>query len=109
MQFGRQLIAALQLLDPVLGTGEQVSRPKQFDCRIADIRRQRPAICDLPRHSFWHSVAVHNSITVKPQLSAIEVKEKVLAALYRQATEDAKSIHIETSGGAVTLTGRAFS
>jgi osmotically-inducible protein OsmY len=37
------------------------------------------------------------------------VKEKVEAALQRQATADAKSIHIETAGGKVTLTGRASS
>ena len=37
------------------------------------------------------------------------MKEKVQAALQRQATADAKSIHIETSGGKVTLTGHAAS
>jgi osmotically-inducible protein OsmY len=54
-------------------------------------------------------VAVHNLIALKPQASATEVKEKVQAALQRQATADAKSIHIETSGGKVTLTGHASS
>jgi osmotically-inducible protein OsmY len=54
-------------------------------------------------------VAVHNSITLKPQTSATQVKEKVLAALHRQAVADGKSIHIETSGGKVTLTGHASS
>jgi osmotically-inducible protein OsmY len=54
-------------------------------------------------------VAVQNAITVKPQISAIEVKQKVLAALQRQASADAKSIRVETSGGTVTLTGRASS
>ena len=54
-------------------------------------------------------VAVNNAIALKPLASATEVKEKVQAALQRQATADAKSIHIETSGGKVTLTGHASS
>ena len=54
-------------------------------------------------------VGVSNSVTLKPQTSAGEVKEKIKAALQRQATADAKSIHIDTSGGKVTLTGHASS
>ena len=54
-------------------------------------------------------VAVHDFITLKPQVSAAQVKEKVQAALQRQAAADAKSIHIGTSGGKVTLTGHASS
>lgn len=54
-------------------------------------------------------VAVHNLVTLKPNASASEVKEKVEAALQRQATADTKSIHVETSGGKVTLTGHASS
>jgi osmotically-inducible protein OsmY len=54
-------------------------------------------------------VGVSNSVTLKPQTSAGEVKEKIKAALQRQATADANSIHIDTSGGKVTLTGHASS
>ena len=54
-------------------------------------------------------VAVYNAITLKPHAAVAEVKEKVEAALLRQARTDAKSIHIETSGGKVTLTGHASS
>ena len=54
-------------------------------------------------------VSVRNAIALAPPSSATQVKEKVQAALQRQATADAKSIHIETSGGKVTLTGRASS
>ena len=54
-------------------------------------------------------VAVHNSIMLKPRTSATQLKQKVLAALHRQAVADGKSIHIETSGGKVTLTGHASS
>jgi len=55
-------------------------------------------------------ITVYNSITLKQsQTSVAQVKDKVLAALQRQATTDAKSINIETSGGKVTLTGHASS
>jgi VCBS repeat-containing protein len=55
-------------------------------------------------------IAVYNSIMLKQNQTSVEqVKESVLAALQRQATTDAKSIHIETSGGKVTLTGHASS
>jgi osmotically-inducible protein OsmY len=54
-------------------------------------------------------VAVYNCITLKPEISTAQVKEKVQAALQRQATADAKSIHIDTSGSKVTLTGHASS
>jgi VCBS repeat-containing protein len=54
-------------------------------------------------------IAVYNSITVKAHTSTAEVKERVEAALQRQATTDAKSIHVETSGGTVTLSGHASS
>jgi len=54
-------------------------------------------------------VSVFNSITLTPRASTAQVKEKVQAALHRQATVDARSIHIDTSGGKVTLTGHASS
>jgi osmotically-inducible protein OsmY len=46
---------------------------------------------------------------VEPEVSAVQVKEKIQAALQRQAAADAKSIHVDTSGGTVTLTGHASS
>ena len=54
-------------------------------------------------------VSVNNSITLKPQVSPAQVKEKVAAALQRQATADAKSITVDASGGKVTLSGQASS
>ena len=55
-------------------------------------------------------VSVSNGITLKKtEASATQVKEKVEAALQRQATTDAKSIHVDTNGGQVTLTGHASS
>jgi osmotically-inducible protein OsmY len=54
-------------------------------------------------------VSVYNQITIKPRASAAKVKEKVEAALQRQATADARTIHVDTSGSTVTLTGKASS
>jgi osmotically-inducible protein OsmY len=54
-------------------------------------------------------VAVYNTVTVTPKIDAVEVREKVEAALQRQATRDGQSIRIQTSGGKVTLTGHASS
>ena len=54
-------------------------------------------------------VGVYNAITLKSNVSTDEVKQKVEAALQRQATVDAKSIKIVTSGCKVTLTGHASS
>jgi osmotically-inducible protein OsmY len=52
---------------------------------------------------------VTDSITLKPQATTETVKEKVQAALQRQATTDLNSIKIETSGSKVTLSGHASS
>ena len=54
-------------------------------------------------------VSVNNGITLEPKASATQVKQKVAAALHRQATADAKSIQVDASGGKVTLTGHASS
>ena len=54
-------------------------------------------------------VSVVDSITLKPQVSASQVKEKVVAALQRHATADAKSIEVDASGSKVTLSGQASS
>ena len=54
-------------------------------------------------------VSIYNAITMKPEVTAAQVKEKVVAALQRQATTDAKSIEVNASGGRVTLTGHASS
>ena len=56
-------------------------------------------------------ISIFNSITIKikPETSVAQVKEKVEAALQRQAKADAKSIRVDLSGGKVTLTGYASS
>lgn len=54
-------------------------------------------------------VAVYNSVVLKPHVAASQVKEKVEAALERQAPIDGSSIHVETLAGRVTLTGTASS
>ncbi|MEO8874457.1 MAG: BON domain-containing protein [Polyangiaceae bacterium] len=50
-----------------------------------------------------------NAILLEPHASTDQVKERVEAALNRQARADAKSIHIDTAGGKVTLSGHASS
>ena len=54
-------------------------------------------------------VGVLNDITLVPETSTSQVKEKIEAALHRQAEADAKSIQVQVSGSAVTLTGHASS
>ena len=54
-------------------------------------------------------VGVSESITLKPETSAAQVKEKIQSALQRQATTDANSIGIDIADGKVTLTGKASS
>jgi osmotically-inducible protein OsmY len=54
-------------------------------------------------------VNVFNGITIKAGASATQVHEKVKAALQRQATADANTIQVATSGGKVTLSGNASS
>ena len=48
---------------------------------------------------------ISNIITVKPRVSADEVKSKIEAALKRSAEFDAKHITVEALGNKVTLTG----
>ena len=54
-------------------------------------------------------VGVTNTVVIEHDVSIEQVKEKVQAALLRQATADAASISVGTSGGTVTLTGEAGS
>jgi osmotically-inducible protein OsmY len=69
---------------------------------------QREAAVSAVRHLVG-VVSVNNAMTIKPQISAVEVKEKIQVALQRQATADSKSIDIDASGGRVTLSGHASS
>jgi osmotically-inducible protein OsmY len=52
---------------------------------------------------------VNNAIKIKTAVSAEQVQERVEAALKRQATLDANTIHVAVSGSVVTLSGRAGS
>lgn len=49
--------------------------------------------------------SVTNDITLVSKISAIEVKDKIEAALRRHAEVDARRITVETAGTRVTLTG----
>jgi osmotically-inducible protein OsmY len=48
---------------------------------------------------------VVNQITIKPKVAPTEVKDKIEAALKRNATLDAQQIKVQADGGKVTLTG----
>ena len=48
---------------------------------------------------------VTNQITIKPKVAATEVKEKIEAAIKRNAILDAGHIKVQADGGKVTLTG----
>jgi osmotically-inducible protein OsmY len=52
---------------------------------------------------------VTNQITIKPKVAPIQVKEKIEAALKRNATLDAQRIKVQADGGKVTLTGSVSS
>ncbi len=54
-------------------------------------------------------VGVTNSVAIETQVEAAQVKGKIESALQRQARKDLSSIQIATSGGKVTLTGKASS
>jgi osmotically-inducible protein OsmY len=55
-------------------------------------------------------VSVRNLVTLKKtEVSAAQVRQKLEAALERQANADSKSIHVAISGAKVTLTGHASS
>jgi osmotically-inducible protein OsmY len=92
--------------------------PNTVTARVADgaVTLQGQAIWNYQRDAAERAVryltgvsSVCNAITLRPEASAAQVKEKVLAALERQATTDAKSINVDASGGKVTLTGQASS
>jgi osmotically-inducible protein OsmY len=48
---------------------------------------------------------VWNRITIKPKVAPTDVKEKIEAALRRNAILDAQRIMVQVEGGKVTLTG----
>jgi osmotically-inducible protein OsmY len=64
----------------------------------------------LAVHALKGIVGVRNLITLERlNVPAELVKEKLQGALHRRATGEANSIHVDTSGGKVTLTGHASS
>ena len=54
-------------------------------------------------------VGVFNSVTIKPEVSSAELKEKIEAALERRVRASVQAIRIAVTGGKVTLTGHAGS
>jgi osmotically-inducible protein OsmY len=48
---------------------------------------------------------VFNNITVQPRVAPRDVQKRITEALHRHADIDARRIHVEASGGTVTLEG----
>ena len=69
-----------------------------------DWQYQREAAEAAVRH-LRGVVGIVNDITVKPRISAMDVKNKISAAFERSAVLDAKNITVVTEGNRVTLTG----
>ena len=69
---------------------------------------QRDAAENAVRH-LTGIAGVSNLVSLTPHALVEQVKEKVQAALQRQAAVDTSTIHIEATGGKVTLTGHASS
>jgi osmotically-inducible protein OsmY len=65
---------------------------------------QKTAAADVIRHLVGVT-GVINQIGLKHQVSRLEVKQEIEAALTRQARADAKKINVEVRGSDVTLTG----
>jgi len=64
---------------------------------------------DVALEAVHHLVGVKgvtNLITVKPRVSATEVKSRIEAAFRRSAELDAQKIRVETKDGKVTLHGQ---
>ena len=93
--------------------------PKKVTARVAngEVTLEGEVVWNYQREAAAHAVcnlagvvAVHNIITLRqPHVTGDSVKDKVEAALQRRATADARSIHIDTQGGRVTLSGQATS
>ena len=60
-------------------------------------------------HSLFGVKDVNNHIRVRPSVSAGEVKTQIEKALVRNAETDAASIHVDTDGGNVTVSGKVHS
>lgn len=52
---------------------------------------------------------VTNKIEVKPQITAKDIKDKIVEAFHRSAALDAEQIIVEASGNKVTLSGKVHS
>lgn len=54
-------------------------------------------------------VGVSNAVSVKPQVSAGDIKDKIMEALRRHAEEDARKISVEVKDSKVILRGKVHS
>jgi osmotically-inducible protein OsmY len=54
-------------------------------------------------------IGVSNTITLKPQATPVNVKQRIQEALTRQAEREAKHMEVQVSGSSVTLQGKVHS
>lgn len=73
-----------------------------------DWNYQRECVEYVVRH-LTGVVNVNNYIKVKPRVASRDVKKEIRAALQRQGTSEGNSIHVDTTGTTVTLSGEASS
>jgi osmotically-inducible protein OsmY len=69
-----------------------------------DWQYQKTAANDTVRH-LWGVKGVHNEITIKPRVSPENVKQRIVAAMERNAVLDSRSITVDVQGGRVVLRG----
>ena len=60
-------------------------------------------------HNLTGVKGVSNQIVIKPKVAPTEVKDKIEAALKRNAILDAQQIKVQADGGKITLTGSVHS
>jgi osmotically-inducible protein OsmY len=73
-----------------------------------DWQFQRSTVFDAV-HYLWGVKGVNNEITLKPQVSAADVKQKIVAAIQRSALLESNPITVEAQGGRVVLRGTVHS
>ena len=73
-----------------------------------DWHYQRRAAYDAVSKLFGVRLVLNN-ITIKPQASSTDIKDKICAAFQRSATIEAKKIHVDVRGGRITLSGQVRS
>ena len=88
-------------------------RLAQMEYRITELVRPDRVVLEGEGSGVWSrdeitfsgQRGVFNNITVQPRVAPKEVQKRITEALHRHADIDARRIHVEASGGTVTLEG----